>query len=743
MWLLGGCSDDDRAPGVPPGPVARFTVASDYLDWDAVPFPNDVFRVGDEDGVETIEVLGLERVVPQFPEVFRQGLRSLDGFGLSTALFFPIEGDLLTESLPPTPADSVAEGSTLFLVVAKRGDGEVERHPVEWSWDPETRILSVLPEAGHPLRPGTTYVAVLTTGVQGVDPATGAIGPLAPSFHFRNVRDAERETEAVAGPLRRAASRYEDPLEVVVGLPDVDRPAIAVASVFTTQTATRDLTRIRQELEREPAPRMRYDDPVVARTYDTPALLDDLLGVAESERPGFGNPGGVAHASIRAVLSGTFDSTWYKSPDVGIPVRIASSIHDDDRFVRDADGNPILQAIVDVPVTFVVPAAAPPPAGYPVAIFQHGLGGQRSAVFGLASSLCAGGYLVVAIDAPEHGFRYAGSSDEVHNVTGEPGPDGFAEVDSLQQAVGVFEAFLSIPAIRDNFRQTVVDLMNLVRLLQSPDLDLSPVGDPPVDASHIVFVGNSFGSLTGAVLLATEPDVPTGVLNVGGAGLVTYILINSPFIGGDNIPTIATLFGTELEGPLSRFEPFTNLAQTILDPADPTSYARNLVDEPLPIRGLGTPLPKNVLQIEAMGDEVVPNSGNEYLARALRLDQVVPAARPVTGLAEVPGPLVHNRVVNGVAVTAGLIQQNPAAHGANLTSQRSFLGFQPGFPHPGADPFPLREERTEVTHDLEAFHAGILRFLDTARAGAAEIVVPLPPEPFPPSDAASLSRAAP
>ncbi len=734
LWalvVLGlGCGSGGSSGSAPPGPTALFGVRPDdsdllFLD---VPFPNDAFFVPDSDGFDHLRVAGLDAVAPMLSDVLKQGLAQLDGFGLSTAIYFHFDGDLDLGSLPATVDATTAAGASVFLIDASNDPGPHAAQPIELHWDAPSRTLALLPLAGVPLKTETRYAAVITTHVQGVNSTTGVTGPVQPSESFSTAIDKNRDPQNAT--LDRIQNRYDDALNVVLGATGLTRADLACMTVFTTQSAAKPMTAIRAQLERRPVPQLETSDPTLTYLFATPSALDDLLGVASSQNPGLDNPGGVAHGAIGAVLNASYLTDWYKSPALGIPDRLLRGQFDDDRFVV-VDGEPKMQRQDRVPVTLVLPSAPPPPAGYPVVIYQHGLGGSRTSVFGTANTFAQAGYATVAIDAVAHGLRYQ-TTDQVHNFTGAPGPDGFAEVDALQVPVGFFEAFLDLLAIRDNFRQTAVDLMELVRLLRSPDLDLSIVpGAPHLDGSHIVVVGNSLGAIMAAQFAAIDPFVEGVVLNVGGGGLANYLLVNSPGEGAGNIPIIATLFGLDISKVFpDRWLPFVSVAQTIVEAGDSLALAANTVADPVTIAGFDRNSPKNVMQIEVMGDEVVPNPSNEVLARALGLDLLEPSARAVDGLASISSVASGNRTVDGHTVVAALVQLNPATHGSDLDNQRGDLSYQPGFPHPGPKPFPLLATPIPVEEPIDQVQASVLRFVQTVGAGHAEIASPETPNPF-------------
>ncbi|MBK7977731.1 MAG: hypothetical protein IPK07_32275 [Deltaproteobacteria bacterium] len=728
--LASACGSSGGSVAPDPGPTALFAVRpdGDELHFTDVPFPSDGFLIPDEDGFDHLTVAGLDAVVPQLSDVLRQGLAQLDGFGLSTAIYFRFDGDIDPASLPATVLDTIGSGASVFLMEASSDAGPHPKHPIELRWDPSTRTLALLPEAGVPLRASTRYAAVVTRAVRGTHPETGAMGPVAPSPDFLTAVDKRRDPKNTT--LDRIQSRYEDAVTTVLDETGLSIDDLACLTVFTTQRTARDLTAVRAQLERRPAPVLDTSDPLYTHVFSTPEALDELLGVPETPRAGLDNPGGVVHDAIGAVVSASFLSDWYKSPARGLAERVVLARFDDDRFV-DVDGEPVRQRQDRVPVTVVLPRSPAPPSGYPVVIYQHGLGGSRESMFGLANTFAAEGYATVGIDAVAHGLRYQ-TTDAIHNFTGAPGPDGFAEVDGSQVPVGFFEGFLDLLAIRDNFRQSAVDLLELVRLIRNPALDLSIApGSPRLDPSHLTVVGNSLGAIMSALFAAVDPYVEGAILNVGGGGLANYLLVNSPVEGGENIPLIATLFGLDLtKGYPDRWMPFVNVAQTIVEAGDSLAFAPHLVNEPLTVSGFERNSPKSVMLIEAMGDEVVPNVSNEALARAIGLDQASPFARAVPGLAAVPSVVRGNRQVDGRTATAALVQQNPASHGANLENQAGRMSYQPGFPFPGSDPFPRLTQPVAVAQPLEETQGSVLRFVRSIRAGLAEIEVAAEPEPY-------------
>jgi hypothetical protein len=115
---------------------------------------------------------------------------------------------------------------------------------------------------------------------------------------------------------------------------------------------------------------------------------------------------------------------------------------------------------------------------------------------------------------------------------------------------------------RDGARQTAVDLMQLVREIEV-GMDVQGDGTAELDPSHMYLFSISFGGSYGGPLLAVEPDVRVGVLNVVGGGWVDKAGRlspgpNRPGIGSAlaarvpallNSPGIAELDGVAIAGP--------------------------------------------------------------------------------------------------------------------------------------------------------------------------------------------------
>ncbi len=289
-----------------------------------------------------------------------------------------------------------------------------------------------------------------------------------------------------------------------------------------------------------------------------------------------------------------------------------------------------------------LPGSPPPAAGYPVVIFGHGFGDSS---FGgptiVSPALAASGFATIAINAVGHGFGPQSNvviTDKSGNATmllsGGRGVDlnGDGTIDATEGCVILSPSPIGM---RDCFRQTAVDLMQLVRVIQA-GVDLNGDGIPDLDANRIYYVGQSLGSLYGTMLNAVEPAVRAAVLNVGGGSVVdiarwspAYQSIAVGILSGQTPPLLPPGASFADDYPFPNQPALTdNVAGTVdiqnaeelwewLDnQGDPIAYAPHLARTTLP----GVPAKSVLFQI-ARTDRTMPNPASSDLIRAAGMAQ--------------------------------------------------------------------------------------------------------------------------
>src|SRR5256885_4364473 len=81
---------------------------------------------------------------------------------------------------------------------------------------------------------------------------------------------------------------------------------------------------------------------------------------------------------------------------------------------------------------------------------------------------------------------------------------------------------------RDGLRQTTIDLMQLVKVLEG-GVDVDGEGSADLSTSRIYYAGQSFGGIYGVQLLGLEPDIRAGVPNVPGGPIIEIARLSPAF----------------------------------------------------------------------------------------------------------------------------------------------------------------------------------------------------------------------
>lgn len=532
-------------------------------------------------------------------------LNTLDGFSLQPRLTIPFTGAI-------DPASITSE--TIFLVSlgSTRGSGSFgQRIGInQIVWDPASLTAHATPD--ELLAQHTRYALIVTSGV----------------------RDAQGR------PI--TAGRFDDEVADALDRLRAHHGSRAVAAtVFTTLSATSVLEKIRDQVKAAPAAPVDFRigengeravfafNPAVTAvqrrqvgtnafaTVPLPTIL--LTGLA---LPGTGAIGQLAY--------GRFSSPSYLAPDATIPP------------VGTRTGRPVVRGAGTIFFSLFTPATPRPASGWPVAIVGHGFGDSREGLpFTVAGTLARQGIATLAINVVGHGGGAQGTITVTTPTQTVTFPSGGRGVD--QNGDGAIEGTEGVSAVRpsslrgssDGLRQTIADLMQLVREIQV-GIDVDGDGSRDLDPARIYYTGQSFGGIYGTMFLAIEPAVRVGVPNVpGGPGI--EIIRLSPFFrsalfapavalrGLVNNPGGATPGDQIIENLPLRNEPvrvntvagamalqaFIDRSQWATSVGDPVTYAPHLRAAPL----AGMP-PKAVIVQIAKGDQIVPNPTQTAIVRA-------------------------------------------------------------------------------------------------------------------------------
>lgn len=586
-WFVALAACESAAPPT----TALFVLPGDAPgdDFYALPFPNDLWRKGDG----TLDL-------SQFPtnslivDTYRQAAQSLQGFGTNQAIFARFDGPLDAASLPD-PAASMEPGASVYLVdVDPASPARGERVPVQARFRAEgTQTLGgnhlvARPYPGFPLAESTTYALVVTRRIR--DAAGGAVEP-APRF-------AELMGDGGDQLVADARAAYAPLLAWLDEPGDDEREDVVTAAVFTTQPATATMPALRRAIFALPAP-----------------VAADVT-----------SPGG--NATFKTFV-GTYTAPSFQA---GLPPYRNAP---DGEIRVGADGAAIVQRMEPMRFALTVPAGPVPVAGFPIAIYSHGTGGDHLSFVqdGTAGALAQQGIAVISTDQVLHGPR---------NPGGNPELDFF----------NIANPF----AMRDNSLQGAADAWSQLRLAQNLTI---PDGNRTItfDVTRVSFFGHSQGGLTGPGFVAFEPTL-TGAVFSGTGGLLYLALLykTAPL----DIPMLVQTFLRD--DPVDEDNPSLALFQMWAERADGINYAPLMARRPA--EGLA---PRNVFQTEGFTDTFTPNPSIEAFAVALGGDIVMtPDTRPIEGLAMrqrqiVAPPLANN--LAGVTVALGQYDEQPGSDG--------------------------------------------------------------------------------
>ena len=619
------------------GVAPRFDLSSPTTS----PFPSNLFSTPDPD-----QLTGLRVALPKPNCAVRvsdcediEVINTLDGFNVQPRVTVPFTGEIDLATVTD---------ETVFLIRSGIGDHRHAQRVAlnQLAWDSLSDTL--IGKSDELLEQHARYLLVITDGVR-----DKAGAPLETEGFRRGLADSGNDS---------ATRAYRRALDTALRTVGVDRRHVAAASLFTTQSVTADLEKVRDQIRpTRPAPidfeiaidggaenfeqtskptravfapgsfaRIQFHRQTGAATGSTPEFTDsDVLTKRLDLAPG----------SISQLAFGRFFSPDYRTREGYIPAYPTRS------------GTPLPQRYSALVVEIFVPSGTKPATGWPVAIVGHGLTeGIHNDAWAIAPLLASEGIATAAINVVGHG----GGEQGMLIVHGNNGriivvPAGGRGIDQNGDGrIGPTEGVAAIPprsilSARDGTRQTVIDLMQLVREIKiGVDIDGDGVAD--LDRDRIYFVGQSLGGMYGAMLLAVESSIKAGALVVPGGSLadvrrlsrfrssfgqvlaerkpslinVAVAVTDDPakpsFLFIDNIPLRdQPLFTNTAPGAMAvqqRIEHGEWVAQS----SNPVAYAVHIRKAPL---HNNAPMP--VLLQFAKGDQSIPNPTTSAIIRAGKL----------------------------------------------------------------------------------------------------------------------------
>jgi len=670
-----GSSNLDLLNGNPGGPTQVTQPSSNTalfrLSTGQLPYPTDLYFAGSTDG--TLNIQPPNALWPNQPFV-----NALDGFSTNAVIREQFGG-----ALDPT---SFTASSIIIVPVVTDNLTKAT-----------TGFLGGTPA---PLTPGTDYTAALATDV-GVGPQILEITPLhplLPSTCISNGQFLGAKCKTGTGYLVILTNAIKD-ASGHAAVPDTDYASIKAALAggptcpsITDQTLNGVCQLTGAHLQLAQALGVNPANVVLTFSFTTEATVDTLELMSATADPTKQtikvNPTGISTHVVNPQLPGHADVyvgaltiPYYLSAAAPLTASWQAPAFPLDMTSTNVTRfNPLPAATVAhlmIPVLVTVPNAnsayaqaggpIPPPGGWPVLIFQHGVTRSREDMFGVADSFADAGFVVAAIDLPLHGVTstsdplYASAANPLYAGLGLPANQMSVErtfdldlntnlgstvipgspPDGVTDPSGSHAINLTSPLVtRDSLREGVIDLVMLSRLL--PSLSLGATGT--INANGIHYLGHSLGAIEGTVFMAVVgPGVSTATLaNPGGE--LPRILITSPSFA----PEInAGLLAQGLLPGTTLYADFWRDIQSLWDAGDPVNYIA-LATAAHPIHLLqvvgSTPPPAGcnpATSANGCPDQVVPNATTQAIITASAYGPAG-AAGALTRIAAGQAPVVAN-----------------------------------------------------------------------------------------------------
>lgn len=568
-------------------------------------------------------------------------INTLDGFSTQPRITIPFTGDIDVSTVTSETVYLYNLGDTMTL----RGFGQkVGINQV--LWDPASKTLVFEPD--ELLAERSRYVVVVTNGVRDANGKKLKIGDsLKGGPGQGHGKDKGKDKAGKGAAFQQGDLEYQRELrDATNALRSRSRGLnLVAASLFTTQTTTGDLVNVMRQIKaKRPAPASFEIGTSAAGGVRTVFPLSDIQAIqfnrqtgAQAFTPSFlPTPAlEVVSGAVGSVAYGKFSSPNYQTAARYIPP------------TPSLTGRPSPQGSHELVFQLFLPRGVAPNGGWPVAIFGHGFtDSMYGAPWTVASVFASRGLATLSINVVGHAGGSQGTLNVMRNsglpVSLPAGGRGFDQNGdgNIESTEGVNAAApFDIIGSRDGLRQTVIDLMQLVRQVEV-GMDVDGDGRADLNPRRIYYAGQSFGGIYGTMLMGVEPNIQAGVPNVPG-GSITEVarlggfrlltagalasrqpqLLNLPPLPGVPFP-FNLVFNENM--PLRDLPPVTNevpgalaiaevldRTEWVQQSGNPVSYASLIRKQP--VHGHRA---KPVILQFAKGDTTVPNPTSTAIVRA-------------------------------------------------------------------------------------------------------------------------------
>jgi hypothetical protein len=559
-----------------------------------------------------------------------------NGFGLTSSIYFDLTGSIDTTGLDD-PMTSLADGASVFILNVdatspKYGQRSAARGIFLSDGGPfgASNLLAVLPYQGVPLLAATRYAAVILRTQH--------------DSKGKGLCAASAMTELASGkqPKGMSTAAYTELRSALATLGEakIAGSDLAAMTVFTTETPTSDFEKVRTAMFALPLPQVS-GAWTAEEVFPTYCVFQNTIPMPEYQAgtPPYTSTGGA--------------------------------------WAFDASGTPVFQRNELANIFVTIPRTPMPANGYPIVnLSRTGVGGNRPLVdrgqaatnggpaivpgSGPALYYAAAGFAGASIDGPLGGLRNPQMPDTDYN-----------------EDYTVFNV-ANPPALRDNIRQSAVELSLTASILAGLSLDASscPGATTPdggmvhFDGGTMALMSHSMGSTISPLTLAFEPRYRAAILSGAGGSWVENIIYK--LLPLDVKPAVQLLLGINPANgyTLGEGDPIVNVFQWAAEPADAPVYDGRTVHDPVdgPAR--------NVLKVQGIIDHYILPPICNATSLSLGLDLAGPALdgmnpglsmyTPLTdvlylsGRAQITLPASGNVKVGDGGVVTAVVTQHPA-----------------------------------------------------------------------------------
>jgi len=624
----------DGTPGTQATVLFRIPRVTDPVnnDFYRLPFPNDIRKRNGRINMQGHPRPGSSLVL-SFDIVDRY-ITAIEadstGFGTNQAVYLRFSRD-------PQLATLSLSGAVALVDITPGSPDYGHTKSITWAEsNPPTeylcnRHMMIRPAFGQPLRPGTTYAAIVRQTATDTDGhAFGQDADFAAMLTASAPVDPDLAAAwAAYAPLRL----YFGDTSVSVRLTAAD---LAVAAVFTTEQVEQPLAAIHTAIKAAAAP-----------TLSTIVHCGDTGVVSPCDD---GKTGAAHLRGCSAITSASFDE--YQGT-VSLPVFQQGTPPyaqpaDGGGIFLDASGNASIVRNEPVCFSLTVPKGTAPTAGWPLVIYSHGTGGSyRSAIELLLAADYAGGVATGGAAVPMATLGYDGVLHGTRNGGSTASPDSL-----------VYN-FYNPRAARDNNLQAAADLLALPRAFSGQVTTAIKI-----DGSHVALYGHSQGGNATALAAARDAGYGAAVMSgTGGTIMLSLLLKTQPI----NLPVLLPIMLHD--SPVDQNHPVLNLLQMYFERSDPVNFARRLFFEPL-----AGAQRRHVLHIYGTSDTYAPNETQRRYAQAAAFQVALPLLDSYPTLAEysmttVASPIVANQSFGALSpITAAQAQYAPSGYDGHFVS---------------------------------------------------------------------------